>query len=260
MSDDKPNADGTPHSDDVAPSSTTMGPGPALAFVAGPRYAPVDLAAETAPEALPVAEAASSTLGPIATALGSAGAALAAAGGIVLAGESVRAAAAGEKTPIDVADDYYQTHFADIWGWIKGDYDQRSIAREKRGQLQQATRDSNQVFSNTPADSPTQQCPAMASPPAATAAPTPEGSQLELLSEEQLRQVEYKSYKARCGQSPPPGLNPCDLARWKLQRNKDCRNLRQAWDDKWQPGRHLNDIENLDRGIRNLEEWIQRNC
>ena len=261
MPDEKRNADCTPQSDDDSPSSTTMAPGPALGFVAGPRYAPVDLGAETAADALPVAEAASGTLGPVAAALGTAGAALAAAGGIALAGESVRAAAAGEKTPIDVADDYYQTHFGDIWGWVKGDYDQRSVARDKQRQLQEATRDSDQVFSNTPAESPLQQCPAVALPQAAaTATPTLEGSQLELLSEEQLRQIEYKSYKARCGQSPPPGLNPCDLARWKLQRNKDCRNLRQAWDDKWQPGRHRNDIENLDRSIKNLEEWIKGNC
>jgi hypothetical protein len=261
MPDDRRKAEGTPQDDEVALPSTTMGPGPALGFVAGPRFTTLDLEAETAADVLPAAESASGALGPLATALGTAGAALAAVGGIALAGESLRAAAAGEKTPIDVADDYYQTHFGDIWGWIKGDYDKRNVAKEKQHQLQQATRDSSQVFSNTPADSPTEQCQSMASPAAAAAAtPTPEGSQLELLTEEQLRQVEYKSYKARCNQSPPPGLNPCDLARWKLQRNKDCRNLRQAWDDKWLPGRHQKDIQNLDQGIKNLEDWIRRNC
>jgi hypothetical protein len=34
-------------------------------------------------------------------------------------------------------------------------------------------------------------------------------------------------------------LSPCDLARWKLQRNQDSRSMRQAWDDKWSPGRPL---------------------
>jgi len=36
--------------------------------------------------------------------------------------------------------------------------------------------------------------------------------------------------------------------------------MRQAWDDKWQPGRHAGDVENLNQGIKNLEEWIKCNC
>ena len=36
--------------------------------------------------------------------------------------------------------------------------------------------------------------------------------------------------------------------------------MRQAWDDRWMPGRHANDIANLDRSIANLEAWIKNNC
>ncbi|MEH6462281.1 hypothetical protein, partial [Chitinimonas sp. JJ19] len=72
--------------------------------------------------------------------------------------------------------------------------------------------------------------------------------------------AEYDAYKARCNQSPPPGMDPCALAQWKLRRNKDCRNMRQGWDDKWLPGRHADDILNLDRGIQKLEQWIADNC
>jgi len=74
------------------------------------------------------------------------------------------------------------------------------------------------------------------------------------------RANEYNAYKNRCNQPPPPGLSPCDLARWKLQRNRDCRNMRQSWDDNWMPGRHATDIANLDRSVQNLEAWIKQNC
>ena len=32
------------------------------------------------------------------------------------------AAANGEKTPIDIADEYYGTHFGDVKGWVQGQY------------------------------------------------------------------------------------------------------------------------------------------
>jgi hypothetical protein len=75
-----------------------------------------------------------------------------------------------------------------------------------------------------------------------------------------LKQRDYENYKNRCNEQPPPGLDPCALASWQLQRNTDCRNMRQAWDDKWMPGRHANDIDNLDRSIQNLKNWIDQNC
>jgi RHS repeat-associated protein len=74
------------------------------------------------------------------------------------------------------------------------------------------------------------------------------------------RQNEYEKYKKRCNEPAPPGLDPCALARWMLQRNVDCRNMRKAWDDKWYPGRHTNDINNLDIGIQRLKDWIAKNC
>jgi RHS repeat-associated protein len=90
--------------------------------------------------------------------------------------------------------------------------------------------------------------------------PTPGPGPTPAPSPSSDRASEYSAYKNRCNQPPPPGLSPCDLARWKLQRNRDCRNMRQAWDDRWMPGRHANDIANLDRSIANLEAWIKQNC
>ncbi len=42
------------------------------------------------------------------------------------------------------------------------------------------------------------------------------------------RQAEYEAYKRRCNEAPPPGLDPRALARWKLRRNRDCREWIQA--------------------------------
>jgi RHS repeat-associated protein len=74
------------------------------------------------------------------------------------------------------------------------------------------------------------------------------------------RQAEYDAYKKRCNETPPPGLDKCEKWRWLLQRNQDCRNMRQAWDDKWQPGRHEGDIRNLDKAIENLKQKIAKEC
>jgi hypothetical protein len=74
------------------------------------------------------------------------------------------------------------------------------------------------------------------------------------------RQADYDAYKARCNEPPPPGLSPCNLAKWKLSRNTDCRNMRQRWDDKWSPGGHANDIANLDRRIQTLKDRAAKYC
>ena len=50
------------------------------------------------------------------------GAVIAAVGGGVLLCATVSAAANGVDTPIDIADQYYGTHFSDISGWVQGQY------------------------------------------------------------------------------------------------------------------------------------------
>jgi len=47
---------------------------------------------------------------------------VAAAGSVALAGESAHAAMTGGKTPIETADEFYGTHFGDIYGWVTGAY------------------------------------------------------------------------------------------------------------------------------------------
>ncbi len=50
------------------------------------------------------------------------GAVVAAVGSGLLVCLTARAAANGERTPIDIADEYYGTHFGDVIGWVQGQY------------------------------------------------------------------------------------------------------------------------------------------
>jgi hypothetical protein len=50
---------------------------------------------------------------------------VAATGSVALLGTTVHSAVKGEKTPIDVADEFYGTHFGDIVGWVSGQYSRR---------------------------------------------------------------------------------------------------------------------------------------
>ncbi len=78
------------------------------------------------------------------------------------------------------------------------------------------------------------------------------------------RQADYEAYKyGPCdprNQIPPPGLSPCEAARWKLNVVKRCRDMRQDWDDRWQPGRHAEEIDNIGRWIVKLERIVERVC
>ena len=74
------------------------------------------------------------------------------------------------------------------------------------------------------------------------------------------RQADYEDYKSRCDQPAPPGLSGCAKRIWLLQRKTDCRDLRWRWDEKYDPGRHANDIANLNQGIANDIAWIEKNC
>ena len=77
----------------------------------------------------------------------------------------------------------------------------------------------------------------------------------------QEKQAEYIKYKARCNQPPPPGLDPCENAKWRLQRNIDCYNMRKAWDAKWGPGNgHAAALVNAQQSIDNAQADVDKHC
>ncbi len=84
------------------------------------------------------------------------------------------------------------------------------------------------------------------------------------LQEEIEREANRREYKNRCSEPPPPGLAPCEKAKWKLQRAKDCKNLRKANTNRWWDGQdQVHDPQldiDLDRAIRNAERAVERLC
>ena len=56
------------------------------------------------------------------------GAVAAAAGSVLLLCFTVKAVADGERTPIDIADRFYGTHFGDLAGWVQGRYPPKGSA------------------------------------------------------------------------------------------------------------------------------------
>ncbi|MHA6882516.1 RHS repeat-associated core domain-containing protein, partial [Ralstonia pseudosolanacearum] len=57
-------------------------------------------------------------------------------------------------------------------------------------------------------------------------------------AEEVRADAEYKAYKGRCEEPPPPGLDKCAHAKWQRDRAKQCMDMRQNWDNAWWPNRH----------------------
>lgn len=81
-------------------------------------------------------------------------------------------------------------------------------------------------------------------------------------TDDDQRQKEYEAYKAVCDKPIPPEIrgDKCEEAKFKLQRNTQCRDMRIKWDKKWAPGRHHNDIANLNRAIKKNKQDIERYC
>ena len=83
-------------------------------------------------------------------------------------------------------------------------------------------------------------------------------------SDEVRRNVDYNAYKSRCNQSPPPGLDPCALARWELERNRDCKRMREDFRQRWcreSDAGHDQAIADLERAIARLERFLaSRQC
>ena len=88
--------------------------------------------------------------------------------------------------------------------------------------------------------------------------------QIQQMNAAAQKQADYSCYKARCNESPPPGLTGCALARWKLARNQDCIRLRQNFTQKYYPNGgdagHQNVIDQLNVANAKLEAWIKKNC
>jgi RHS repeat-associated protein len=78
------------------------------------------------------------------------------------------------------------------------------------------------------------------------------------------KEANRREYKNRCSEPPPPGLDPCELAKWKLKKAQACKSLRQANTDRWWGGndfQHSSKLaEQLEQEISNAQSAINRLC
>src|SRR5205823_13199271 len=90
-----------------------------------------------------------------------------------------------------------------------------------------------------------------------------EGTIKQLEQDLQNRTQERKAYKRRCSEPPPAGLTACERAKWILQRNKDCYEMRYNYGTKWfNDGfkNHEEEMRNVLQSIKNAEEEVKRLC
>jgi RHS repeat-associated protein len=68
--------------------------------------------------------------------------------------------------------------------------------------------------------------------------------------------AEWKAYKDKYAEPPPPNLDKCELLKWKLKREEDLLKARQAWDAKW--GNHHPDaIEQSNKAVANAKQRLK---
>jgi len=84
------------------------------------------------------------------------------------------------------------------------------------------------------------------------------------LQQEIEREANRQEYKSRCNEPPPPGLDPCELAKWNLKKAQDCKALRNANTARWWGGtdtQHDPQLQrDLDNAIKNAELAVARTC
>ncbi|MEB0141146.1 MULTISPECIES: hypothetical protein [unclassified Undibacterium] len=78
------------------------------------------------------------------------------------------------------------------------------------------------------------------------------------------REANRREYKNRCSEPPPPGLSPCELAKWNLNKAQACKDLRNANTNRWWGGADNEQssqlAQDLDNAIRNAKNAVDRIC
>jgi len=74
---------------------------------------------------------------------------------------------------------------------------------------------------------------------------------------------EWQQYKDSYDAPMPPGMDPCDEARWRLKREQDLLAARKSWDAKWVPlgaQDHSDAIRQSEQAVRNAQKRVERDC
>ncbi len=82
------------------------------------------------------------------------------------------------------------------------------------------------------------------------------------IAQEIVKRQLQKDLKTRTHQKPPNGLDPCELARWNLDRLQDILKFRQLLailHSDAEPN-HMKEIVDTEKAIAKLAKWIEDNC
>jgi RHS repeat-associated protein len=84
------------------------------------------------------------------------------------------------------------------------------------------------------------------------------------LQEQIEREANKNEYKNICDEPPPPNLDPCELAKWKLNKAQRCKAAREENTNRWWDGkdnRHNPQLhQDLENAIRNAQREVERLC
>lgn len=70
--------------------------------------------------------------------------------------------------------------------------------------------------------------------------------------------IDHDAYKNAYNAPPPPGLDPCELLKWKLAREKAVMAARQTFDATYGAAWHTQAILDGARAIKNIEAQIRK--
>jgi RHS repeat-associated protein len=82
--------------------------------------------------------------------------------------------------------------------------------------------------------------------------------------DEVQKDIDHKNYHRTCDQKPPPGLNPCQEARWRYRQAKACMRKRKDWEDRWGNSRtrapHRRAMDQVKQRMKNAAQDIIKYC
>jgi len=78
------------------------------------------------------------------------------------------------------------------------------------------------------------------------------------------KQQDHANYHRTCDRQPPPGLDPCEEAKWQYRQALSCQSKRKKWEDRWgtasSQGPHDRALGNVKQRLNNVAENIKRYC
>jgi RHS repeat-associated protein len=78
------------------------------------------------------------------------------------------------------------------------------------------------------------------------------------------KDIDHDNYHNTCDQPEPPGLTPCESARWQYRQAMSCQRKRKEWEERWGTPQskepHDRALENVKNRLRNAAANIARFC